>query len=212
LIFMIRGKSDVGLKFFIQNPPSRIAGIHVLPALQRVYFRAMKLERLHFPALSGPSIFDSAARLLTVAFALAAVILAGHWLTELTAPRPIAELPSAIIATSESAAGTVSRLFASESVQSQDIEGLSLTGVYAGLRGGGFATIRTPKGDMHVFIGDEVAPGIILKHMERDRVILLSSGVEKELMFPETAVPTAESSPQTVPNRPTQPFQPEEDR
>ncbi len=172
----------------------------------------MKLERLHFPAFSGPSIFDSAARVLTVVFALAAIILAGRWLTELTAPRAVAELPSVAMALPESGNISIGRMFVSGEVKSQDIEGLQLTGVYAGTRGGGFATIRTRTGDVHAFPGDEVAPGVILKHMERDRVILLSSGVEKELILPETAVPSAESSPQTVANPPRQTFQVERER
>lgn len=183
------------------NPPSK-----------GLYFRAMKLDRFHFPALSGPLLFDSAARVLTVVFALAAVILTGQWLTEFTAPRPVAELPSAAIAQPESATGTIRRLFAGESVQSQDLEGLSLTGVYYGSQGGGFATIRTRSGEVHAFRGDEVAAGVILKHMERDRVILLVSGVEKELVLPETAVPAAEAPTQAAPNRPGQTFQVEQEK
>lgn len=172
----------------------------------------MKIERLNLPSLSGPAIFDSAGRLLTVAFALAGIILAAWWLTRLTAPRPVAELPSAIVAQPESATGTISRLFATADVKSEDVEGLQLTGVYAGTRGGGFATIRTRSGDVHAFTGDEVAPGVILKHIERDRVILLASGVEKELMLPETAVPSAEPPPQTVANRRGQTFRVEEEK
>jgi hypothetical protein len=172
----------------------------------------VKIERLHFPSMSGPAIFDSAGRLLTVAFALAGIILAAWWSTRLTAPRPVAELPSAVIAQPESGTGTISRLFATADVKSEDVEGLQLTGVYAGTRGGGFATIRTRSGDVHAFPGDEVAPGVVLKHIERDRVILLASGVEKELMLPETAIPTAESPPQTAPNRPRQAFRPDQER
>jgi hypothetical protein len=172
----------------------------------------MKLERLHFSTLSGPAIFDSAARLSTAAFTLVAVLLVASWLSEFTAPRPVAELPSTAMVESESATGSIGRLFATADVKSEDVEGLQLTGVYAGTRGGGFATIRTRSGEVHAFPGDEVAPGVILKHIERDRVILLASGVEKELMLPEIAAPTAESSPQTVANRPTQPFQSEEER
>lgn len=182
------------------------------PPSKGLYFRAMKLERLHFSTLSGPAIFDSAARLATAAFTLVAVLLAGSWLSELTAPRPVAELPSTAMVPSESATGSISRLFATADVKSEDVEGLQLTGVYAGTRGGGFATIRTRSGDVHAFPGDEVAPGVILKHIERDRVILLASGVEKELMLPETAVPSAESSPQTVTNPPRQTFTPDQER
>jgi len=179
-----------------------------------LYFRAMKLERLHFSTLSGPAIFDSAARLSTAAFTLIAVLLTGSWLSELTAPRPVAELPSTAMVQSELATGSISRLFASASVQAEvvAVEGLQLTGVYSGTRGGGFATINTRTGNVHVFPGDEVVPGIVLKHIERDRVILLVSGVEKELMLPETAVPPAESPPQTVTNRPGQTFSPDQER
>jgi len=115
---------------------------------------------------------------------------------------------------SELATGSISRLFASASVQAEvvAVEGLQLTGVYSGTRGGGFATINTRTGNVHVFPGDEVVPGIVLKHIERDRVILLVSGVEKELMLPETAVPPAESPPQTVTNRPGQTFSPDQER
>jgi type II secretory pathway component PulC len=113
---------------------------------------------------------------------------------------------------SESATGSISRLFATAEVKSEDIEGLQLTGVYSGTRGGGFATITTRTGNVHVFPGDEVVPGIVLKHIERDRVILLVSGVEKELMFPETAAPAAESPPQTAPDRPRQALRPDQER
>jgi len=182
------------------------------PPSKGLYFRAMKLERLHFSTLSGPAIFDSAARLSTAAFTLVAVLLAGSWLSELTAPRPVAELPSTAMVQSESATGSISRLFATAEVKSEDIEGLQLTGVYSGTRGGGFATITTRTGNVHVFPGDEVVPGIVLKHIERDRVILLVSGVEKELMFPETAAPAAESPPQTAPDRPRQALRPDQER
>jgi hypothetical protein len=147
-----------------------------------------------------------------VAFALAGIVLAAWWLTRLTAPRPVAELPSAVIAQPESGTGTISRLFAIADVKSEDVEGLQLTGVYAGTRGGGFATIRTRSGDVHAFPGDEVAPGVVLKHIERDRVILLASGVEKELMLPEIAVPSAESPSRTASSRPRKAFQVEEEK
>jgi hypothetical protein len=191
------------------------------------------MERLHLPALSGPVLFDSAARLLAVAFTLAAIILAGRWLTELTAPRPVAELPSAAIAPPESSSGKIIRLFGSGIVQSQALEGLHLTGVFTGSRGGGFATIHTRAGDVPVFPGDEVVPGVILKQIEGNRVILLTSGIEKELTLREgtvppaassnqnsvppaapshqSTVPPAASSRQTITNRHSQPAQAEEE-
>ena len=143
--------------------------------------------------------FDSAARLLAVAFTLAAIMLAGRWLTELTAPRPVAELASATMTQPESSTKTVSRLFGSGGAQSQALEGLHLTGVFAGSKGGGFATIHTRTGDVPVFPGDEVVPGVILKQIESDRVILLTSGTQKELRLRENYAPAATSTPQATP-------------
>jgi hypothetical protein len=134
-----------------------------------------------------------------VAFTLAAILLAGHWLTELTAPRPIAVLPSAAIAPPVLSSGTISRLFGSGIVQLQALEGLQLTGVFTGSRGGGFATIHTRAGDVPVFAGDEVVTGVILKQIEGNRVILLTSGTEKELKLRESTVPAAPSNQNSVP-------------
>lgn len=187
-----------------------------------VYFHHVKMKRIHLPVLSGPVLFDFAARVLAVVFTLAAIIVAGRWLTELTAPRPVAELPSAAIAPPESSTGTISRLFGSGIVQSQALEGLQLTGVFTGSRGGGFATIHTRAGDVPVFPGDEVVPGVILKQIEGNRVILLTSGIEKELSLRESTVPPAAPSRQgsldpaalsrqTVTNRHTRPVRAEEE-
>ena len=143
--------------------------------------------------------FDSGARLLAVAFSLAAVILAGRWLTELTAPRPVAELPSAPMTQPGSSLKTISRLFGTGSTQSQALAGLYLTGVFAGSRGGGFATLHTRAGDVPVFQGEEVAPGVILKQIESDRVILLSSGTNKELRLNESGAPAAAPTPHMPP-------------
>jgi hypothetical protein len=160
----------------------------------------VKMERLHLPTLSGPVIFDSGARLLAVAFSLAAVILAGRWLTELTAPRPVAELPSTPMTQPDSNLSTISRLFGTGTTQSQALEGLHLTGVFAGSRGGGFATIHTRAGDMPVFRGDEVAPGVIVKQIESDRVILLNLGTQKELRLQEGYAPVVAPAPQASPS------------
>jgi len=144
--------------------------------------------------------FDSGARLLAVAFSLAAVILAGRWLTEVTAPRPVAELPSAPMTQPGSNLKTISRLFGTGSTQSQALEGLYLTGVFAGSRGGGFATMHTRAGDVPVFRGDEVVPGVIVKQIERDRVILLNSGTQKELRLNESSAQAAAPAPRASPS------------
>ena len=191
--------------------PPKAGDIRVYVMSQGVYFRNVKMERLHLPALSGPVLFDSAARLLAVAFSLAAVMLAARWLTELTAPRPVAELPSAPMTQPESSTKTVSRLFGSSATQPQALAGLHLTGVFAGSKGGGFATIHTRTGDVPVFPGDEVVPGVILKQIESDRVILLTSGTQKELQLHENNAPAATSTPQAAPDRRRQRIQAEKE-
>lgn len=143
------------------------------------------MERLHLPSLSGPAVFDYAARLMVIGFALAAVVLLGRWLTEITAPRPVAELPATPMLQQQLASASVTRLFAPASVDSPVVEGLQLTGVFSGSRGGGFATLRTPAGEVHAFRGDEVVPGVVVKDIAGDRVILLAAGVEKELKLAE---------------------------
>jgi hypothetical protein len=162
------------------------------------------MQRLHLPALSGPDVFDLAVHLLAGAFILAAIILTGRWLTELTAPRPVAALPTAAMAQSTSSTGTISQLFGSGNIESQALEGLRLTGVFTGARGGGFATIHTRTGEVPVFSGDEVAPGIILKQIEGNRVILSTAGIEKELKLHDNNVVSAAASPQAVASHPSQ--------
>jgi Type II secretion system protein C len=159
-----------------------------------VHFAFVKIERLHLFRLSGPAMFDSVSQLLAAALGLAAMILAGWWLTVLTAPRPVAELPAAVLAAPESSTLTVSRLFGGGSVdalQSQAVAGLHLTGVFAASMGGGFATIHTQRGEVPAFPGDEVAPGVILNKVESDRVIILVSGLQKVLLLHENSAPGA---------------------
>jgi hypothetical protein len=88
---------------------------------------------------------------------------------------------------------------------------LHLTGVFVGSRGGGFATIRTPDGDVHAFPGGEVAPGIILKQIEGNRVILLASGIQKQLTLQENISTAAATTPQIIPNAPPKQTQAEEE-
>jgi hypothetical protein len=143
--------------------------------------RLVRIERLHLSKLSGPALVDAAARLLVLGFAIAAVLLSGRWLTTLTAPRPVAELPATPMLQQQLASASVTRLFAAASVASPVVEGLQLTGVFSGSRGGGFATLRTGAGEVHAFRGDEVAPGVVVKDIAGDRVILIAAGVEREL-------------------------------
>jgi hypothetical protein len=154
---------------------------------------ALKLPRLSLPRVSSaPVVYDAALRFLGVAFLLAAVILAAGWLTQLTAPRPVAKLPSTVLAAPDDSLKMIGRLFGVSQARSQVIEGLRLTGVYAGSGGGGFATFRTRSGEVSVFAGNEIAPGVKLKQIERDRVIILNAGMQQELRLEEEGgAPTA---------------------
>ena len=168
------------------------------------------MERLNLPALSGPVLFDFAARLFTAVFALAAIILAARWLTDLTAPRPVAELPSVAITQPDANSGLISRLFGTGVVQTQALEGLQLTGVFAGSRGGGFATFYTRTGNVSALPGEEIVPGVTLRRIENNRVILLASGVEKELRLRGDGASPVTSPPQTVTSGSSRPAQAED--
>jgi Type II secretion system protein C len=151
----------------------------------------LKFELLRIPFLSGAAMFDAATRLIGVAIALGAIILAGWWLTELTAPRPVARLPSATFVQPETSIKTMARLFGVSEARPQAVEGLRLTGVFAGSKGGGFATFHTRSGAVSVFPGDEIVPGVRLKQMERDRVIVLTADTQRELRLGEDGVAVA---------------------
>lgn len=163
----------------------------------RVYSGVLSMERLHFPSLSGPAAFDQAARLIALAFAVAAVAMAARWLTAWTAPRPVAELAATPMLQPQAGTGAITRLFAPASVQAAaGVDALLLTGVFAGSRGGGFATIRTREGEVHVFRGDEVVPGVTVKDIAGDRVMLSVAGVEKALeLASDAAVPAVPPLP-----------------
>ena len=145
----------------------------------------MKIEQLKLPTLPLLALFDASVRLLGIAIAFGVVILAIRWLTELTAPRPVAKLPTVALVQTEISSKAISRLFGVAETQTQAVEGLRLTGVFVGSRGGGFATFHTPNGGVSVFSGEEVVPGIRLNQIERDRVILLTPDAKRELRLSE---------------------------
>jgi hypothetical protein len=149
------------------------------------------MEPFNLPSLPVPALFDASIRLLGVAIAVSAIILASRWLTELTSPRPVAKLPSAALAQPETSITTFGRLFGANETRPEVVEGLRLTGVFAGSRGGGFATFLTRDGAVSVFSGDEVVPGVRLKQIERDRVILLTADAKRELLLSGDREPAA---------------------
>ena len=153
-----------------------------------------KLTSLRWPPVSrsyGPALFDAVIRMLGTLTLVAAVVLASWWMTRLTAPRPVAKLPSTPVALSENNLILVSKLFGTGALQAQTqtLEGVKLTGIFAGAKGGGFAIFRTRAGEISAFAGDEVVPGIKLKEIQDDRVILMSGGVQNELRLRDANEP-----------------------
>lgn len=165
----------------------------------------------NLPMMSMPAVFDAAIRLLGPLMIFLAVLLAGRWLTELTAPRPVAKLPSISVAPQENNLKLVGKLFGAGEAQAQSLDGLQLAGVFANSRGGGFATFRTRSGAISVFAGGDVAPGIKLKQIEGDRVIITSAGGQKELRLSDGGAQSSTTSQgSTTPQGKTVPLTPEQ--
>lgn len=156
------------------------------------------------PKMSWPALFDTTIRLLGLVLVLFAVFLTSRWLTELTAPRPVAKLPSMPSAPLENNLKMVSKLFGTSAARSQSLDALQLAGVFTGSNGGGFATFRTRSGAISVFIGEEVEPGVRLKQIERDRVIILSAGAQKELRLSQGSGQPSSPIGQTAASPPQQ--------
>ena len=157
----------------------------------------MKTVGLRLPDLPKAfALFDTATatRLLGMLVSVAAILLAAWWLTRLAAPRPVANLPSAAVAIPGSSLATVSRLFGGGQVNAQALEGVQLTGVYIGGRGGGFATFQTRKGAVSALVGAEISPGVSLVGIEPDRVFVSDHGVRKELPLRKTGGATVPSA------------------
>ncbi len=150
------------------------------------------------PRMSRPAFFDATIRLLGLLIVIFAVLLTSRWLTELTAPRLVAKLPSMPIAAPENSLKTVGKLFGTSKARSESLDGLYLAGLFSGSRGSGFATFRTRSGSISVFPGGEISPGVTLKQIEKDRVIVLSAGVQKELRLNEGGMQPASPSGQTA--------------
>lgn len=161
----------------------------------------MKIAVAFRPHLSATSLFEGAVRLVATVFALAALLLAGFWLTQITAPRPVARLPAADMAQSQNHPVRISQLFGVTQVSPQVTEGLLLTGVFAVSRGGGFATFYTRGGALSAFPGDEVAPGVKLEQIQGDRVLLQVAGVQKELRLTSENVPVASADSRVMPEQ-----------
>lgn len=124
-------------------------------------------------------------RLLRWLFAGSVLMLMALWLTRLTAPRPVAALPT--VDTQDMAAGLepALRLFGATAQTPAQVGHIELTGVSTSTSGQGFATFRTREGARFALVGEEIGPGVRLKAVRGDHVIVLMAGVEHRLALPE---------------------------
>lgn len=137
-------------------------------------------------------------RLLRLVLALAVLALVAVWLTRLGAPRPVAALPVPATPSQAVNAAAVLKVFGIGG-QAAQTAGIELTGLYARANGQGFATFRTPRGPLSGNAGDEIQPGVRLRQVGADHVLLLVDGAELRLELP------AQPSTPFNPAPPTQP-------
>lgn len=129
-----------------------------------------------FPKLPTPQFL---ARLPGAVIVGLALLLAGHWLTILLAPRPVAVL--AVTTPTHASTGTAGRLFGAAPGGVALINGVRLTGIYAGPNGTGFASFMTPAGARGVRPGQEIQNGVVLTSLHPDHVVVLVGGMETRL-------------------------------
>ena len=120
-------------------------------------------------------------RFLWFGFLVAAALLAARWLTELTAPRPVAALSAAAGMTSPVAVEDVLKVFERSAGQATRADDLELTGVYVRRGNKGFATFQSAQGPRLVLVGEEIHPGLRLVAVATDRVTLRGNGSEWQL-------------------------------
>ncbi len=134
------------------------------------------------PLMSSRSaMLESFLRALQGALAVLTLVLAAWWLTQWTAPRKVAVLPTAGQELSGVATESIRRLFGGAQTSAASVEGVRLSGVFRNSDGAGFATFNTSKGAVAAFIGDDIVPGVKLKAIETGRVLVLVAGAEREL-------------------------------
>ena len=126
-----------------------------------------------FP-VSAASLIGGVMRAASLALFLAAIVLAGWWITQWISPRPVATLATSSSSTSALDPDDALHLFgvvARGGAESPAAGGLELTGVYAYGDGKGFAILRAASGPMVVFAGQEAMPGIVLSQPVSGAVI-----------------------------------------
>ncbi len=145
-----------------------------------------------------PTLRLSAAHLVGVVLIALALGLAGWWLSQLLAPRPLATLPvTAGPANAVVGVEAALRLFdpaaAPGVADSNLINGVRLTGIYSGPQGRGFASFQTPAGARGVLPGQEIQSGLILSRLHPDHVVVLA-GIQ-EIRLSLTTTPPSPKKP-----------------
>lgn len=125
-----------------------------------------------------------AVRSLRVLLTLMVSALLAFWLTDLTAPRRVAALAFRAAPEQTVNKESVLKVFGMASGPTAQINGIELTGLYARADGQGFATFRTPGGLVSGIAGMAVRPGVQLRQIGADHVILTENGTEHRLALP----------------------------
>ncbi|MDP2834098.1 MAG: hypothetical protein Q8Q28_12565 [Pseudomonadota bacterium] len=110
--------------------------------------------------------------------------LSGGWISLLLSPRPVAALAVAGAADATVPNDAGARLFGAPApgvTGAALVNGVRLTGIYAGPEAGGFASFQTPAGARGVFPGQEIQSGVVLSSLHPDHVVVLVGGLETPL-------------------------------
>jgi len=137
------------------------------------------MSRLALP----PAVIDALHPMIIAAITIATVALSAHWLTHWLAPGPVAALPDSPRFVGQEDPRAAHRLFGTRVQAVLAPGGLTLTGLYARPRGG-FAVFRGSEGALYALEGEELMPGILLKRIAADHVVLWADGVESRLDLP----------------------------
>jgi hypothetical protein len=130
-------------------------------------------------------------RAATALMAVLAILLAAHWITRLTAPRPVARLPESRSVAAPPSLEPVYRLYGVRAEAAPALGNVALTGVFAAGGGQGFATFRVSGGQASALRGGEVMPGLILLRVAQDHVVLGSDAGEQRLPLTKDAAAPA---------------------
>lgn len=186
----------------------------IIPSLKNLPFESMKF-RLVVP--NRLSVFALSFRWIRVLIWALMLVLVAWWVSVLTSPRPVANLPArGAYIVEDYHASSLIRLFGAKAGKVHGDDGsLRLVGVFANERGNGFATFITREGSVSVLAGREIVPGVVLKKIHKDRVTVLHTGVMTEISLIErngqlvgpvepvsSGLKIADSVSQTTGNRP----------